>query len=403
MTGKTKILIIFLIGIIGLFVYLEANEPTPINWFPSYAKTDKIPLGTYVLHDLIKSSSSLSDFKDINQPPYEYISENDSIQGTYIFVNGSVNFGNEELDKLLSWVEKGNTLFISAKNIENKLLDTLKVTVDNLVLIQETSTKPLVNLTNANLKQEVPFLYDRDIYNPYFDKIDTLKTQVLGITQLYRDTLQINNPKVNYIQNSFGKGKILLHTFPEAFGNYFLLTDTNYTYTQNVLAYINPARRILWDNYYKSGKTFYSSPLFLLLSNRYLKWAYYFILIGVVLFVIFEGKRKQRSIPIINPLKNQSIAFTRTISGMYFEKQKHKEIATKQNLLFLEYVRNVLRIPTNKLTEKTIQDIATRSNNTIEDTKALFRYFDEISKKQTIEKAELMRMYELINAFKNRS
>ena len=48
-------------------------------------------------------------------------------------------------------------------------------------------------------------------------------------------------------------------------------------------------------------------------------------------------------------------------------------------------------------------DIATRSNNSVEDTKALFRYFDEISKKQTIEKAELMRMYELINAFKNRS
>ena len=152
----------------------------------------------------------------------------------------------------MKWVEKGNTLFISAKHIENKLLDTLKVTVDNLVSIKETSTKPMVELTNTNLKQKVPFLYDRDIYNPYFDKIDTLNTHVLGITQLYSDTLQIKDPKVNYIRNSFGEGKILLHTFPEAFGNYFMLTNTNYRYTQNVLAYINPTKNILWDNYYKS-------------------------------------------------------------------------------------------------------------------------------------------------------
>ncbi len=403
MSNKSKIFILIIVLAIGMLTYLETSEREPINWYPSYAKTDKIPLGTFVSYNLIKSTFDAEGIKDVNQPPYEFLDSNDSILGTYFFVNGSISFDKAELGKILSWVEKGNSLFISAKTIENKLLDTLNIETDNLLSLNNLSTKPIVELTNTNLKGKSPFLYDRDIYNPYFNELDTLNATVLGISQLYNDTLKIKNPNVNYIQQSFGEGKIFLHTFPEAFGNYFMLKDKNYEYTQNLLAYINPTHKIIWDNYYKSGKTFYTSPLFLLLSNRYLKWAYYFVLIGVLLFVLFEGKRKQRSIPVIEPLKNQTLAFTRTISGMYFEKEKHKEIATKQNLLFLDYVRNVLRIPTDHLDEKTLIDISARSNNDIEDTKKLFRYFEELSKKSKIEKEELSKLYELITIFKSRA
>ncbi|WP_024770261.1 DUF4350 domain-containing protein [Aquimarina macrocephali] len=403
MTKSSKILIIIIIGAIGLLTYIEASEPEPVNWYPSYAKTDKIPLGSFVSYNLIKESFDTQGLQDINQPPYEFLKDNDSVSGTYFFINGSISFDKNELHTILKWVERGNTLFVSAKTIENRLLDTLNIETDNLISIDKISTKPLVELVNKELKAQSPFLYNQDIYNPYFSELDTINATILGVSQLYNDTLKIKDPKVNYIQQSFGNGKILLHTFPEAFGNYFMLKDTNYQYTQNLLAYINPNQKILWDNYYKSGKTFYTSPLFLLLNNRYLKWAYYFVLIGVVLFVIFEGKRKQRSIPIIEPLKNQTLSFTKTISGMYFEKGKHKEIATKQNLLFLDYVRNVLRIPTNELNEKTIVDIAARSNNSIEDTKIIFKYFDELNKKVKVEKEDLLKLYQLINIFKTRS
>lgn len=403
MTKSSKILIIIIIGIIGLLTYIEASEPEPVNWYPSYTKTDKIPLGSFVSYNLIKESFDTPGLQDINQPPYEFLNNNDTVSGTYFFINGSINFDKSELHTLLKWVEKGNTLFVSAKTIENRLLDTLNIETDNLISIDKISTKPLVELVNSGLKTQSPFLYDQDIYNPYFSELDTLNATILGVSQLYNDTLKIKDPKVNYIRQPFGDGQILLHTFPEAFGNYFILKDKNYQYTQSLLAYINPNQKILWDTYYKSGKTFYTSPLFLLLNNRYLKWAYYFVLIGVVLFVIFEGKRKQRSIPIIKPLKNQTLSFTKTISGMYFEKGKHKEIATKQNLLFLDYVRNVLRIPTNELNEKTIIDIAARSNNSIEDTKILFKYFDELNKKAKIEKEEVLKLYQLISIFKSRS
>ncbi|WP_062058688.1 DUF4350 domain-containing protein [Aquimarina longa] len=404
MTKNLKIFIIFIVVAIGILMYQEANQPEPINWFPSYSSVDKIPLGTFVSHSLIKESfKNHGGFRNSSKPPYESLTDNDTITGTYVFINGAINFDKDELDKLLSWVANGNTLFISANAIASQLLDTLAIETSSHIALDNINTKPLVTLINKNLKTKTPFLYDRDIYNSYFSKIDTVHTTILGVSQLYNDTLAIKNPKANYIQQQFGSGQILLHTFPEAFSNYFMLKDANHQYTQNLLAYLNPRQQVIWDSYYKSGKKFYTSPLFLLLSNRYLKWSYYFVVIGVILFVIFEGKRKQRSIPIIAPLKNQTLAFTRTISGMYYEKEKHKEIATKQQLLFLEYIRNTLRIPTNTLDKKTMIDIASRSNNTIEDTIAIFNYFDILYKKSKIEKEELMHLYELITTFKKQS
>lgn len=403
LTKKSKILIIVLVAIIGLLTFLEATEPEPINWFPSYAKTDKIPLGTFVSYNILKETFTEKKLRDVNQPPYEFLLDNDTISGTYFFVNGSVGFDDSELERILSWVEKGNTLFVSSKTISANLLDTLSIETDNLISLDDISTQPMVELVNKNLKVEEPYHYDRDTYNPYFSEIDTLNTTVLGVTQLYNDTLEIRKPKLNYIKQSFGDGEILLHAFPEAFGNYFMLTASNYTYTQNLLSYIDPTKRILWDNHYKSGKTFITSPLYFLLQNRYLKWAYYSLIIGVLLFVIFEGKRKQRSIPIIEPLKNQTLAFTRTISAMYFEKEKHKEIVEKQNLLFLDYVHHQLRIPTRSIDDKTLLAISARSNNDIEDTKALFKYFEELSRKRIIIKEEVTRLYNMISEFKNKS
>lgn len=403
LSKKSKIFIIIIIAVIGLLTFLEASEPEPINWFPSYAKTDKIPLGTFVSYNLMKEAFDENRLKDINQPPYEFLLDNDTVVGTYFFVNGSIGFDDSELDRILNWVEKGNTLFISAKSISSNLLDTLLIDTDNLLSLDDISTQPMVELVNKNLKTKKPYHYERDVSNPYFSEIDTINTTVLGVTQLHNDTLLIKDPKLNYIKQSFGDGEILLHTFPEAFGNYFMLTDDNHEYTQNLLSYIDPTQQILWDNHYKSGKTFYSSPLFFLLQNRYLKWAYYILIIGVLLFVVFEGKRKQRSIPIIEPLKNQTLAFTRTISAMYYEKEKHKEIVEKQNLLFLDYVHHDLRIPTNTLDEKTLLDISARSNNDLEDTKKLFKYFEELNRKRIITKEELVRLYDMISEFKNKS
>ncbi|AFL81627.1 hypothetical protein Aeqsu_2167 [Aequorivita sublithincola DSM 14238] len=398
MTKLQKIFIFSFLLVLAGLVYMEANKPQPINWFPSYSKLDKIPLGTYILHDLMKESFN-ENFEEKDEPPFEAL-QNSAFNGTYFFVNDEINFDKTELDSLLNWVEKGNTLFVSANYVGKKLLDTLKLEMSTEVNVETIGTEPLLKLVNGKYATQPPFHIKKDLPVRYFSKINTTSQTVLGVSGGFIDSLKIKEPRINFIKAPIGKGQILLHLQPEVFSNFSLLSENNATHTAQVLSYINNDETVYWDNYYKSGKHIDISPLRVLLNNKYFKWAYYFVLIGALLFIIFEGRRKQRSIPIVKPLTNKTYEYTRTIAGMYLDKKENHLIAKKQIALFLEFIRTRLRVPTENMNERFYKTVAERSGNTQEDTLNLFTFIEKINNQNNTSEEELLKLYQEIKEFK---
>ena len=180
-----------------------------------------------------------------------------------------------------------------------------------------------------------------------------------------------------------------------------MLKSPNQDYTAGLLSYLDTSQPIYMDAYYKSGKKIYTSPMYLFLNTKSLKWAYYIVLIGVLIYIIFEGKRKQRAIPLVKPLKNQTVDFTRTIANMYYENGKHKDIVSHKIQHFLEYIRNTMYLSTSEINDTFIKNLAARSNNTLEDTQNLFKYIEGVSKKTYLDKIELERLNTLIENFKS--
>ena len=131
-----------------------------------------------------------------------------------------------------------------------------------------------------------------------------------------------------------------------------------------------------------------------------MKWAYYTVIIGTLLWVFFEGKRKQRAIPIIKPLPNQTLAFTKTIAGMYFEKGDHKSIATHQINHFMEHIRSEWGIPTATRNSDFIQRLASKTDHPVQETKRLIDYITAIEQRKQITQEELLKLNTLIEAFK---
>lgn len=379
-------------------VYLEATKPMPVNWFPSYDKADKIPLGTFVLHKLMKDAF-LNNFEETDLPPFEFL-QNPNLSGNYLFINDGLDFDKTELDSLFYWTSKGNNVFISANYIGEKLLDTLNLEMDTDVNVSSINTEPLVKLVNTNLPNGKTFHIKRNLPVRYFSKIDTLSQTVLGVGGIHDKSLKIEKPRINFIKAAVGKGSVFLHSQPEVFSNFFLLEGENIAYTSALLAYLNNGTPLYWDNYYKSGKHIDISPLRVLLNNKYFKWAYYFVLIGILLFIIFEGKRKQRSIPIVKPLTNKTYEYTQTIAGMYLEKDEYHAIAQKQITLFLEFIRTKLRLPTENLNQRFYKAVAERSGNSLDDTIKLFTLIEKIHSQNDTAKDELMKLYREIAEFK---
>ena len=399
MSKKGKIYIILVLLTIVSIVVLEMTKPKEINWFPSYATHHKIPYGSVVLKDQLRRLAD--SIITVERPPFEYLT-NEDVNGTYLFYNGGISFGEDELERILNWVESGNTLMVAAVDFEDMLLDTLHLSTKSVNTVDNFNNEYQVQLVNAKLDSTVSYKFDRPTTFFHFHEIDTTNTQVLGFIDKYRgENKTVKDSLINVIKQPFGDGEIILSTFPQAFTNYFMLNTPNQNYTAGLLSYLNMRNPIYLDRYYKNGKKFYTPPMYLLLNTKSLKWAYYMVLIGVLVYIIFEGKRKQRAIPIVKPLKNQTVEFTRTISNMYYENGKHKDIALHKIQHFLEFIRNNLYLNTSEINDVFIKNLAARSNNTIEDTQLLFNYINGITKKSQVNSIELERLNTLIENFKS--
>jgi VanZ family protein len=74
--------------------------------------------------------------------------------------------------------------------------------------------------------------------------------------------------------------------------------------------------------------------------------AMWLLLILMSIIYLFESKRKQRIIPIIQPLKNASVDFVKTIGRLYYQRHDNKNLAQKITMHFQDHVRSKYGIRT---------------------------------------------------------
>ncbi len=347
--------------IIGI-VYLDAVAPKPINWTPTYSLKDKIPMGMYVFNEEIGSLLKNKKIEKINVTPYEYLEplydydslvKNYKVKGTYLTISEFSSIDEESVTELFYFVDHGNTAFISAKSFPESLLDSLKVKINYDYEIKDSLYNWVANPKLGSQKYKLV----EGISEDYFSKIDTLNTTVLG----YQSG---DSTRVNFIKVKYKNGSFLLHTQPAAFTNFHLLKDNHYQYSEKILSYI-PQGNVYWFTKGQNGESISESPMRYWLSQPALKWAWYIALIGISIFMIFNAKRKQRIVPIKNPLPNTTVDFTKTIGNLYYQEGDHDNIINKKIVYFLERIRNEYLIDTTKLDDDFIKKLHHKSGKDI--------------------------------------
>jgi hypothetical protein len=401
MDKRSKIALYAIGAVIMLMMLAEITKPKALNWRDSYSASDKIPLGCYVLFNELNTYSNQTitvSTKNI----FETLKElKDSTKTASLFINNIVSFDKQASEALIKYVEKGNFVFISANNFYGDLSDTLNISVGTDM--NNLFKRPSLNsFTSPSLKINERRFNDV-IENSYFTKIDTLNAIALGTIKIDKSDKIINDTipdtNINYIKMPFGSnnGAFYIHTNPFAFTNYHMLNG-NEDYAATVLSFL-PKHDILWDNYYKSGRKIITSPLRFLLQNQALKWAFYITLLSLILFVVFRGKRTQRIIPVVEPLKNATLDFTKTIADLYYQHGDFTNIITNKIQYFLEQIRSKYYLNTNELSEVFISKLAIKSSNKKEDTKALIDYIIYLKSKSNHTEIDLIQLNKLIESF----
>jgi len=396
MDKRSKIAL-YIIGAVIIFMMVaEVTKPKAVNWRDSYSAADKIPLGCYILFNELKTFTD-QDVLTSERSIYEYLKRIDtSSLKTLVFINNNLKFDGEESIALMDFVEKGNSIFMSSNYFYGNVLDSLNIAVvrqySNLYKKKSSHkfTCPDLQKNNKDFKDV--------IQNSHFTSIDTLRTTILGTTSI-KDEEGIEETHPNFVKIDVGSngGEFILHTNPFAFTNYHLMADKE-DYTATVLSYL-PKHQIIWDNNYKSGRKVITSPLRYILQNKALKWAFYISMFGLILFVIFRGKRTQRIIPIIEKLENATVDFTKTIGELYYQHGDFSNIITKKIRYFLEFIRRNYYLDTNQLNQNFIEKLSVKSANTKDDTRALVDYLVYLKSKSYHTEQELIKLNKKIEHF----
>lgn len=367
MNNTIKIYIVFFILFLAGIIYIDAVKPKPVNWFPSYDLTKKDPFGLYVLD---KESSGLFEENKIQKvikTLYEFFNSENALvdveydySGTIFLVSEKYNLDSKSDKELFYFVGDGNTAFISCKDFPEMLMDSLNFSIDSRLRLSDTVN---VWMANKNLGSEK---YNLNIGagNIYFSEIDTLTTTVLG----YQG--KDNKKEINFIKVPYKEGYFYLHTQPASFTNYHLLKDNHFEYTEKILSYI-PEGNLFWLVKDQNGEIASDSPLRYVLSQPALKWAWLLFLSGMLLFIIFNAKRKQRIVPILKPLANTTVDFTKTIGNLYYQEGDHQNIINKKIIYFFEKIRNEYLIDTTVLDENFEKKLQLKTGKNIQDIKEL--------------------------------
>ncbi|HNB49771.1 MAG TPA: hypothetical protein PK332_10435 [Chitinophagales bacterium] len=406
-----------IIVIIAYFLLRDYNE----KWNLNFDKTKKNAYGTYITYEILKHNND-SNFIEINNSvisTFRTLDKNKKYN--YVFINYANFYDSATIDTICKFVENGNTAFLAVEDIyysrilSDSILEQQYHLRTNTDLFSESDTI-VKDKNSARFNFINPSLQNKDGYCYYVrDEYDTIQyafnhfeanpdSEWTATNNKEKELLLFGNKTVNHITNNFislkhGKGNFIILLSAIPFTNYFMRKQEGLEYAEKVFAHL-PNNTIIWDNVSQYEKEeinddrindsrYNESALYFILNNRSLRWAWYLCLLGVLIYVIFQAKRRQNIIPLIETKQNTSLQYVQTIGQLYYQDKAHQEIAKEMKLQFLNFLRNKYNCKTNEIDKVFMQQIAIKSNIDKEKIASIFNHFNNIETVNTTQLHQL--------------
>ena len=390
------------------------------KWRITLDPEDKNPYGTYLANQSLKYYFPEATFEPLARGFHydkmdDKMKQNDYGRSLIVFVGLDFNVSEDEWKELKEFANNGNEIIIFSSSLDEKIqIDLACVKVPGNEE-QNAFGLPITDNYNRDALFTTDNLFKRYRYHGrsidgYFSlKIDSSKTNANNSnnendtdeakSSYLPYTLGYANSKPDLVRFRIGEGHIALHAAPLVLSNYFLLQPGNVDYLTSILQTLpKNITKVYTHSYYKrSGE---ASGLSVLWKYPATKWALLLGIFVLLMYVLFEGKRKQRIIPVIAPLKNDSVSFAETVGRLYYNKGNHANLAGKMTQQFLEWVRLNYFLNTNLLNDEFINQLTIRSGQPENTVRGLIDMIHEIKLGDAIiDDAYLYQLYNTIQQF----
>jgi hypothetical protein len=370
----------------------------------TYSKTDKKPFGAYVAYHQMEEMFFRNSLHTMRRSFDKAWSEINDTSSLYVCISPAFFVNDREIEAIMSYVNTGNDLFISASYIDHDLLKKLGCKLNYGFSFASAGLFPMRD-TYAQVADTESSRYSYYYYpfRNYFSELTGPHIKVIGKNE---------GGQPNCIVCFHGSGRVFLHCDPRAFSNYFLLQHDNYKYMQTLMGFTREAPdHVYWDDFYNKVKyrrdndrSNSFSSLDELLKHPPLAAAFWLLLLVLILYLAFGVKRRQRVIEVIKPNENTTVTFAETIGRLYLQKKDNKNIADKMITYFNEYIRNAFYLNTNLVNPDFIMMLSRKSGVPFHAVDSLYRAIQHAHQSETIDDYQLLSLNEQIqNFYKNRN
>jgi hypothetical protein len=291
------------------------------------------------------------------------------------------------------FMRAGNSIFIASYNLRGAIVNELHAQVNSVVNLP--GKKKWVRFVNPGLDSVKRYSMDKGAGDQFFGKFDTAKATVLAVNQ-------DNDPVM--LRYRFGKGNLYLVAGPQYFTNYAMLKSGGAGFAEKSLSYLGASRQIFWDEYFtRGGFNASRSPLDVILGNPAVKWAYYIALFSLIVFVVYEMKRRQRIIPIADPMKNSTVEFVRVVGQLYYRERDNRDIASKKIAYLMEAIRSKYKLNTSKLSPEFGVQLSNKSGIALDNVDQLLHTLIVTQSAGRVNDNQLIALHEQIELFYKQS
>ena len=375
-----------------LFCLLQVNLPKKFVWSPTFSHVDKQPLGCFVFDSVLTQSLPngyhvtkktffqldqehakekisvlmVVDQQDLKQLDVKYLC-NIARRGGKVMVVASSSLDDgrnadtvvvDELERTFK-VRIEDGMYFSLRGIlaglkahDNDMYDTIYWN-NRETMYAAQSYRMFYNMVGGTLfVDSVPKVkrlaytlsttgYDYKLDSLYvgdFTGFDTIVDEKERIERI--DTFAIKKVPTA-VSVPYGKGEVIFVSSPLLFTNYGMLEGNTSVYIFRLMSYLADLPVYRTEAYVKTDAMLVAeqSPFREFIKRPPLRWALYLALLGVVLFMIFTARRRQRVIPIISKPANRSLEFIQLIGTLYYQRKDHVDLVRKKFKLFAEELR----------------------------------------------------------------
>lgn len=375
-----------------LFCLLQVNLPKKFVWSPTFSHVDKQPFGCFVFDSVLTQSLPngyhvtkktffqldqehakerisvlmVVDQQNLKQLDVKYLC-NIARRGGKVMVVASSSFDDgrnadtvvvDELERTFK-VKIEDGLYFSLRGIlsglkahDNDMYDTIYWN-NRETMYAAQSYRMFYNMVGGTLfVDSVPKVkrlaytlsaagYDYKLDSLYvgdFTRFDTIVDEKERIERI--DTFAIKKVPTA-VSVPYGKGEVIFVSSPLLFTNYGMLEGNTSVYIFRLMSYLADLPVYRTEAYVKTDAMLVAeqSPFREFIKRPPLRWALYLALLGVVLFMIFTARRRQRVIPIMSKPANRSLEFIQLIGTLYYQRKDHVDLVRKKFKLFAEELR----------------------------------------------------------------